>query len=45
MQWNAMGILRLDEAVREGLLSMSAATVDRLLTTVRDTAKQAGAER
>src|SRR5204862_2365619 len=30
----------LDAAVRESLLSMSAATMDRLLTTVRDTAKQ-----
>lgn len=34
------GHLKLDSAVREGLLSMSAATMDRLLTTVRDTAKQ-----
>jgi hypothetical protein len=34
------GHLRLDEAVREGLLSMSAATMDRLLTEVRNTAKQ-----
>ena len=34
------GHLRLDAAVRERLLSMSAATMDRLLTTVRDTAKQ-----
>src|SRR5579862_6189076 len=32
--------LKLDSAVRESLLSMSAATMDRLLTTVRDTAKQ-----
>jgi hypothetical protein len=40
---NAMerhGHLKLDAAVRESLLSMSAATMDRLLTTVRDTAKQ-----
>jgi hypothetical protein len=34
------GHLNLDVAVRESLLSMSAATMDRLLTTVRDTAKQ-----
>lgn len=34
------GHLRLDSAVRESLLSMSAATMDRLLTTVRNTAKQ-----
>src|SRR6476646_9210210 len=34
------GHLKLDSAVRESLLSMSAATMDRLLTTVRDTAKQ-----
>jgi len=34
------GHLRLDAAVRERLLSMSAATMDRLLTTVRDTAKE-----
>ncbi len=34
------GHLRLDPTVRESLLSMSAATMDRLLTTVRDTAKQ-----
>jgi hypothetical protein len=34
------GHLKLDSTVREGLLSMSAATMDRLLTTVRDTAKQ-----
>jgi hypothetical protein len=33
------GHLRLDPAVRESLLSMSAATMDRLLTTVRDTAR------
>jgi len=39
------GHLRLDAAVRERLLSMSAATMDRLLTTVRDTAKQGVAER
>ena len=32
------GHLRLDSAVRESLLSMSAATMDRLLTTVRSTA-------
>jgi preprotein translocase subunit SecA len=45
---NAMerhGHLKLDAAVRESLLSMSAATMDRLLTTVRDTAKRAVAER
>jgi hypothetical protein len=34
------GHLKLDTAVRESLLSMSAATMDRVLTTVRDTAKQ-----
>jgi hypothetical protein len=34
------GHLRLDATVRESLLSMSAATMDRLLTPVRDTAKQ-----
>lgn len=34
------GHLSLDATVRESLLSMSAATMDRLLTTVRDTAKQ-----
>ena len=34
------GHLRLDAAVRESLLCMSAATMDRLLTTVRETAKQ-----
>jgi hypothetical protein len=34
------GHLKLDSAVRESLLSMSAATMDRLLKTVRDTAKQ-----
>jgi hypothetical protein len=34
------GHLKLDTAVRESLLSMSAATMDRLLTTVRDAAKQ-----
>ena len=34
------GHLKLDAAVRENLLSMSAATMDRLLTTVRVTAKQ-----
>jgi len=34
------GHLKLDSTVREGLLSMSAATMDRLLMTVRDTAKQ-----
>jgi hypothetical protein len=34
------GHLKLDPAVRESLLSMSAATMDRLLKTVRDTAKQ-----
>jgi hypothetical protein len=34
------GHLKLDAAVRESLLSMSAATMDRLLTTVRDAAKQ-----
>jgi hypothetical protein len=34
------GHLKLDSAVRESLLSMSAATMDRLLTTVRNTAKQ-----
>src|SRR5215471_5667980 len=33
------GHLKLDSAVRESLLSMSAATMDRLLTTVRNTAK------
>src|SRR5215467_12887006 len=32
--------LKLDPAVRGSLLSMSAATMDRLLKTVRDTAKQ-----
>lgn len=32
--------LKLEPAVRESLLSMSAATMDRLLTTVRDTAKE-----
>src|SRR6202167_1261456 len=40
---NAMerhGHLRLDATVRESLLTMSAATMDRLLTTVRDTAKR-----
>ena len=34
------GHLKLDAAVRESLLSMSAATMDRLLTAVRDSAKQ-----
>ena len=34
------GHLKLDPAVRESLLSMSAATMDRLLKTVRDTARQ-----
>ncbi len=34
------GHLKLDPSVRESLLSMSAATMDRLLTTVRDSAKQ-----
>jgi hypothetical protein len=34
------GHLKLDPAVRESLLSMSAATMDRVLATVRDTAKQ-----
>jgi hypothetical protein len=34
------GHLKLDPAVRESLLSMSASTMDRLLTTVRDKAKQ-----
>src|ERR1700738_349095 len=34
------GHLKLDATVRESLLSMSAATMDRLLTTVRDTSKQ-----
>jgi hypothetical protein len=34
------GHLNLDPAVRESLVSMSAATMDRLLTTVRNTAKQ-----
>jgi len=34
------GHLKLDATVRERLLSMSAATMDRLLTTVRVTAKQ-----
>src|SRR3954471_22026522 len=34
------GHLKLDSAVRESLLSMSAATMDRLLTTVRVTAKK-----
>jgi hypothetical protein len=34
------GHLKLDPSVRESLLSMSAATMDRLLKTVRDTAKQ-----
>src|SRR5450631_925283 len=34
------GHLTLDASVRESLLSMSAATMDRMLTTVRDTAKQ-----
>jgi hypothetical protein len=34
------GHLKLDTAVRERLLSMSAATMDRLLTAVRDAAKQ-----
>jgi hypothetical protein len=34
------GHLRLDTTVRESLLSMSAATMDRLLTMVRDTAKE-----
>jgi len=34
------GHLKLDAGVRESLLSMSAATMDRLLTTVRDTARQ-----
>ncbi len=34
------GHLKLDTSVRESLLSMSAATMDRLLKTVRDSAKQ-----
>ena len=34
------GHLKLDPSVRESLLSMSAATMDRLLKAVRDTAKQ-----
>jgi hypothetical protein len=34
------GHLQLDATVRESLLSMSAATMDRLLTIVRDTSKQ-----
>jgi len=34
------GHLQLDATVRESLLSMSAATMDRLLTAVRDTSKQ-----
>lgn len=34
------GHLKLDAAVRESLLAMSAATMDRLLATVRGTAKQ-----
>ena len=34
------GHLKLDAAVREHLLSMSAVTMDQLLTTVRDTAKR-----
>jgi hypothetical protein len=34
------GHLKLDADVRESLLSMSAATMDRLLTTVRDSARQ-----
>ena len=34
------GHLKLDPAVRESLVSMSAATMDRLLAMVRDTAKQ-----
>lgn len=34
------GHLKLDPAVRESLMSMSAATMDRLLKSVRDTAKQ-----
>jgi hypothetical protein len=34
------GHLRLDPTVRESLLTMSAATMDRLLKTVRDTARQ-----
>jgi hypothetical protein len=34
------GHLKLDAAVRESLLSMSAATMDRLLKTVRNSAKQ-----
>jgi len=34
------GHLKLDAEVRESLLSMSAATMDRLLTPVRDVAKQ-----
>jgi hypothetical protein len=34
------GHLKLDAAVRESLLCMSAATMDRLLTTVRETARQ-----
>src|SRR5262245_42782988 len=34
------GHLKLEATVRESLLSMSAATMDRLLTTVRDTAKR-----
>jgi hypothetical protein len=34
------GHLKLDGGVRESLLAMSAATMDRLLARVRDTAKQ-----
>ena len=34
------GHLKLDSAVRESLLAMSAATMGRLLTTVRNTARQ-----
>ena len=34
------GHLRLDAGVKKGLVSMSAATMDRLLAAVRDTAKQ-----
>ena len=34
------GHLRLDTAVRESVLSMSAATMDRRLKAVRETAKQ-----
>ncbi len=34
------GHLRLDPAVEDSLLSMSAATMDRLLSVVRDTARQ-----